>query len=306
VNRSTLHHHIRDAFAALTRAPRAQLTERIRDSVWGRPTAPRTIVRPVRVVPPLPRLPNMPNMPELPPVPRGLPLALVAAFLAIALIVGTVLAAPGIVGGLRDAGRQVAGIPRLLAPSQASRPPAPAASATPSASPSATPTREATPTPAPAETPVPAPAPAGPPPPAPLPGYTCTAQDGGGGAQTSMTTARVGAQNGFDRFVVQFSGGVPQFEVRPQGSATFSADGGAGSVTLQGSAGLVVVLRNATGSGSFSGPSDLQPGFAMIREARLLSDSQGVVQWAIGVARPTCFHAWTLGGPTRLVVDVQH
>jgi hypothetical protein len=134
-----------------------------------------------------------------------------------------------------------------------------------------------------------------------LPGYSCAAQSGGGGPAT-MTTARAGVQNGFDRFVIQFSGGVPGYEVTPQDSASFAQEGG--PVTLAGSAGLAVVLRNATGAGAFSGPRDLQPGFAEIKEARLLSDSQGVVEWGIGIGRVACFRAWTLPGPPRLVIDI--
>jgi hypothetical protein len=121
-----------------------------------------------------------------------------------------------------------------------------------------------------------------------------------------MTTARVGAQNGYDRFVIQFGGGVPQYAVQPQGGAAFAQNGGATTVTLQGSSGLKVVLSNATGAGVYGGPTDMQPGFSTLREARLLSDSGGVVEWGLGLSHPTCFHAWTLGGPSRLVVDVQH
>jgi hypothetical protein len=134
-----------------------------------------------------------------------------------------------------------------------------------------------------------------------LPGFSCSAQSGGGG-QATMVTARVGAQTGYNRFVIQFSGGVPRFEVTPQDSASFAQSGGA--VTLRGAAGVAVVLHDASGAGVFTGPTDMQPSFSSIQEARLLSDSQGTVEWGIGIARPACFHAWTLSGPARLVVDV--
>jgi len=114
-----------------------------------------------------------------------------------------------------------------------------------------------------------------------------------------MTTARLGAQSGYDRFVVEFGGGVPQFEVRPQDSAAFSQG------TLRGSAGLVVRLRNLTGTG-YGGPRDFRPGLTVIQEARLLSDSGGTAEWGIGLSYASCFHAWILGGPPRLVIDVQH
>jgi hypothetical protein len=117
-----------------------------------------------------------------------------------------------------------------------------------------------------------------------------------------MTTARVGAQSGYDRFVIQFNGSVPRYEVTPQDGAAFAQGGG--SVTLRGGAGLSVVLHDASGAGAFSGPTDMRPSFAVIQEARLLSDSQGVISWGIGISRPVCFHVWVLGGPSRLVVDI--
>jgi hypothetical protein len=116
-----------------------------------------------------------------------------------------------------------------------------------------------------------------------------------------MSTARVGAHDGYDRFVVQFDGPVPQFEVRLQDSATFSQSGGA---ALRGSAGALVVVRNASGAGAYGAPTDFQPGFPVLREARLLSDSQGVVEWGLGLSRPACVRTMVLDSPSRLVVDV--
>lgn len=276
-----LHDRIRRAFSAVTRPPRPLLTERIRESLWdvavqgaeGR------------------RLP-------VPPV------ALIAAVLVVLLAAAAVLEVPAVVGTVAAAGRAVSSqVARTLTPPRTAGTPTP--SATPSRTPSATPTPTpaataavATPTATPTAPPsVPA-APALPP--ATLPGFSCAQQYGGNG-QATMSTARVGAQSGYDRFVIEFSGPVPAFEVTPQDSAAFAQSGG--QVQLQGSAGLAVVLRNTSGS-AFGGPRELRPGFPVIQEARLLSDSQGVVQWGIGIARPACFHAWALTGPSRLVIDI--
>jgi hypothetical protein len=302
VSQGSLPEQIRRAFASLTRPPRPQLIERIRDSLWERPSsaaaAPASRSRP--------RLP----VPVPTPAPSARPplglLAVVAGVLAVALVAGLLL--------FTGFGGQVARLPGLVKLPAVAGTPGPAGtpalprtsgpSATPSLTPSPVPTDTPTPMPAPAPTdtpppPTPAPAPAAPPV-APLPGYGCSTQSGGSGGQAAMTTARVGAQGGYDRFVIQFSGGsVPAFEVRPQDGATF------GGVTLQGSAGLVVTLSNASGGGSYSGFTDFRPGFAEVREAKLLTDSQGTVQWGIGLAHATCFRAWTLGGPSRLVIDIQ-
>jgi hypothetical protein len=267
------HEQLERAFSEVTRPPRPQLSERIRDSLWGRAGQVR---RRGRL-----------------PVPLA---GAVAAVVLVALIAGAVFEGETAVAGARRDLSRVAG---LLSPQRTA-----ARSATPTATPApATPTASA----APASTPTAAPAPTGPPPPtatpataAPLsaPGYSCDVQSGAGGGQASMTTARAGAQKGYDRFVVQFGGAVPLFTVQLQASPTFAG------VTLRGAAGISVVLRNASGAGVFSGPTDLLPGLGTLSEARLVSDSQGVVQWGIGLARPACFHAWVLGGPPRLVIDV--
>ncbi|HEY7201275.1 MAG TPA: hypothetical protein VIC57_13720 [Candidatus Dormibacteraeota bacterium] len=274
-----LHDQIRRAFSALTRPPRPQLTERIRDSLWHVPA------------------PSGPGG-------RRLAVPLIAGLLVVLLAVAAVLEAPAVVGTVAGAGRAVSSqVARMLQPPRTAATPTP--SPRPSATPAASPSAAATPTPVPAETATAAPVPTAPPaapapPPATLPGFTCAQQYGGGG-QATIATARVGAQSGYDRFVIQFNGAVPAFTVTPQDSATFAQSGG--PVQLAGSYGLAVVLQNTSGA-AFSGPRELHPGFSMLQEARMLSDSQGVVQWGIGIARPACFHAWALESPFRLVIDI--
>jgi hypothetical protein len=303
MNERRLHEQVRQAFAGLTRPPRPQLTDRIRDSLWERTAAAAAAAAPTSRS--RPRLPVPLPARETPRTgPPGSLLAFVAGILAVALVAALVL-----FGGsaVRGAGTRLAGLfrpPVASTPGHGGTPPAvgtTTSSASPPATPSATPTE--TPTPAPTETPpppapTPAPAPAAPPV-APLPGYGCGTQSGGGGAQGALTTARVGTQGAYDRFVIQFGDGVPQYEVRPQDGASF------GGVTLDGSAGLVVTLSNATAAGSYSGPTDFHPGYPELRQAKLLGDGQGTVQWGLGLAHATCFRAWTLTGPSRLVVDVQ-
>ncbi len=139
-----------------------------------------------------------------------------------------------------------------------------------------------------------------------LPAFQCAAQTGGGSTGGTVTAVRAGAQSGYDRFVIELSGGVGQYEVRPQASATFTQDPSGAPVTLAGSAGLTVTLHGTSSHGTYSGPTDLNPaGTATVREARQLGDFEGVVTWGLGVSHPACFRAFTLGGPSRLVVDVR-
>ena len=278
-----LDEQIRQAFMALTRPPRPQLTERIRDSLWRQPAGRSPVTLPA---------------PALPP-----PLAVLVAGLVVLALVAALLEGPAAVHAASALGRGVnAAVARVLTPPRAATTPSREQTAAAHPSPAQRAPATATPTPVPTATPTPAPT--APPPTAPvatLPGYSCAAQSGGDG-QSTMSTARVGAQSGYDRFVIQFAGPVPQYEVTLQDSASFAQS--SGPVTLKGAAGLAVVLHNASGAGAYTGPSDVTPGFPEIQEARLLSDSQGVVQWGVGIAHPACFHAWVLSGPSRLVVDI--
>jgi hypothetical protein len=269
----SIHDRVRDGFAAITHAPRPELAQRIRDSIWNR-VAP----------PPQPLL-----LPLPPPV-------LIAAVLVLTLLTAAIWEGPAIASGAGAIGSRLPHLP-TPGPAAARKHPttSPSIVATPRPSPSPSPSPSAVPTPTPPATP-PAPVPA---PVSNLPGYVCAEASGGGTMPSAMTTARVGAQAGFDRFVIQFNGPVPQYALRLQASPTF------GTTTLRGSAGLDVVLHNASGAGTYGASQDFLPAFTELREARLLSDSQGTVEWALGLAHASCFHAFVLDGPARLVVDVQ-
>lgn len=166
----------------------------------------------------------------------------------------------------------------------------------PGAAPSARATRPPSPVQTPEVTPTPVPTPSATPTAAALPG--CAAASGAGGGHGAVTDVRMAAHPGYDRFVMQFAGPVPQYEVRPQAGATF------GAVTLDGSAGVLVVLHDAAAAGTYGGPTDFRPGYPQLREARQLGDGGGVVEWGLGLARPTCYQLQLLPNPSRLVIDV--
>jgi hypothetical protein len=141
------------------------------------------------------------------------------------------------------------------------------------------------------------------------PGFTCSAASGGGTGQAKVTAVRVtavraAAQSGYDRFVIQFDGPVPQYELHPQPGSTFVQDPSGLPVTLQGSSGLALTLRDASSS-SYSGPTDLHTNGNVLREARQVGDFEGVVSWALGLSKPACYRVTTLSSPFRLVIDVQ-
>jgi len=120
-----------------------------------------------------------------------------------------------------------------------------------------------------------------------------------------VTDVRAAAQTGVDRFVIQLSGPVPQYEVKPQASTTFTRDPSGFRVSLEGSSGLQVTVHGAQSYGSYSGSTDLTPRLTVLREARQVGDFEGVLTWGLGLSRASCFRAYVLTGPSRLVIDVQ-
>jgi hypothetical protein len=175
--------------------------------------------------------------------------------------------------------------------------PAPAATttATPSAEPTASPVVTPAPTPTYNQITVPASA--------------CQAFSGGTSTMSNVTDVRVGTAAGYDRFVIQFDGPVPTYSVTPQGSAEFMQDANGQTVRLQGTTGVKIVVRGASGTDpngrqTFKGSQDLTPGYPALKEARQLGDFERVFSWGLGLAQVDCVRVTTLTGPDRLVVDV--
>jgi hypothetical protein len=139
-----------------------------------------------------------------------------------------------------------------------------------------------------------------------LPGFLCADAKGGTTGNSSVTAARVGAQTGFDRFVLQFDGKVPDYTVKRQPQPVFTQDPSGQKVTLSGSAGVLVTVRTSTQASNFTGPTDFpHADFPVLKEARLVGDFEGTDSWGIGLSAAACMRTFTLTEPARLVVDFQ-
>lgn len=172
--------------------------------------------------------------------------------------------------------------------------PSPSLSPTPAASPSpsASPTPSATPSPTPVASPTP---PAG---------FVSTAVSGGAVASSTVTTVRVGAHPGYDRFVIEFGGSVPSYTVTPQGSSTFTRSPRGDRVTLEGTGGVLIVVHSVTNWTTYSGPTAALPRDPYLRQVLLVENYEGYQQWALGIQGAPWIRVTTLGSPARLVVDV--
>jgi hypothetical protein len=173
--------------------------------------------------------------------------------------------------------------------------PAPAATATPSSEPTAT----AAPTAAPSPSAT-----------AAVVSDACSTFTGGAtSSMANVTHVRVGTTAGYDRFVIEFDGPVPSYSVTPQGSSSFMQDATGQTLQLQGSSGVKIVVRGASGtalngSQTFTESQDLKPGYPALKEARQVGDFERVFSWGLGLSQPACLRVTTLTGPDRLVVDV--
>jgi hypothetical protein len=134
--------------------------------------------------------------------------------------------------------------------------------------------------------------------------FLCLDQSGGAsGLTTQLASIRPGSHtgDGYDRVVFDFNGGIPSWGLIRQESATFVRDASGQNVTLDGSAGVKLVL---TGTGVAGGIStDLTPRFSMVREIAQLGNFERVVTYGIGLSSSQCVRVLQLSN-SRLVIDV--
>lgn len=137
-----------------------------------------------------------------------------------------------------------------------------------------------------------------------LPQFECADAHGGKTGVANVITARMSSDPGFDRFVLQFDGIVPTYDVKRQPKPVFSQGASGQTVTLQGTAGVFVNVHSATGVTTFTGSTDIvQAGNPVLLEARQTQDFEGFVSWGLGLSKPACMRVFTLTDPARLVVD---
>ena len=137
-----------------------------------------------------------------------------------------------------------------------------------------------------------------------LPAFRCADSSGGTAGAANVTDVRVAEQTGYDRFVIQFDTKVPTYTIKRQAKPVFKSGGSGQSVTLLGTAGVLVQVHSATGSATYSGATDFKhPDFLVLIEAKLTEDFEGYLSWGLGLSKPACMRTFTLSGPPRLVID---
>lgn len=163
--------------------------------------------------------------------------------------------------------------------------PAPSPSVAPSASPSATPDAN-------------------------LPAFVCASPTSIAGQapppSAFIDAVRTGTHAGYDRLTIEFNNGEPgTIDVALQSGTTFTRGGSGQQITLAGTAGILVTIHSADAHTAYSGPADFMTGYPVMVEVSQVEDFEGYVQFGIGLSKTTCYRAFILTNPTRLVIDVQ-
>lgn len=139
-----------------------------------------------------------------------------------------------------------------------------------------------------------------------LPPFACIDAAGGTTGVANTIAARMTEQTGYDRFVLQLDSIIPNYTVKRQAKPVFTQGASGQTLTLVGTAGVLVQVHSATGVATFTGPTDIvHPEFTILQEARQTEDFEGYVSWGLGLSHPACMRVFTLANPARLVVDFQ-
>lgn len=150
--------------------------------------------------------------------------------------------------------------------------------------------------------------------------YLCKPQSGGGeGVFMNLTDVRVGAHDGYDRIVFEFTepkpnpagnGGIPQYEIRAA-KPPFTEDPSDLPLEVYGDSFVQLVVQGATGhdldgNPTYAGSRVLTPGFGTLAQAAQSGDFEATLSWIMGLSRPTCWRVQELHNPERLVIDFHH
>ena len=136
------------------------------------------------------------------------------------------------------------------------------------------------------------------------PGFALRDFSGGSVALSTVSAVRVGQHDGYDRFVIEFSGGVPSYSVKRQSGATFTRSPKGDLVTLEGTAGVVITIHSIGNWTSYTSATAFKPGYPFLRQALLTENFEGYQSWALGIAGTPALRVFTLASPNRLVVDI--
>jgi hypothetical protein len=121
-----------------------------------------------------------------------------------------------------------------------------------------------------------------------------------------IDSLQASTHSGFDQLTIGFQNGQPaSVELRPQPGTSFTLGASGQNVALAGKSGLLVVIHGADLHSSYSGSTDIKPGYPALVEIRQIEDFEGVVQLGLGITGEACYRTTVLANPDRLVIDIE-
>jgi hypothetical protein len=134
------------------------------------------------------------------------------------------------------------------------------------------------------------------------PAPSCYPVKGGTGSSATISDIRVGRHPGYDRVVVQFTGGLPSYQLVPKDPATFLGSANGAPVPVAGRAAVDLRITNMAGSPAPPAGTNLNVGYAAVKNVVVLGVYEGQADVAIGLDSLICPTVSTFSG-LRLVID---
>jgi hypothetical protein len=135
--------------------------------------------------------------------------------------------------------------------------------------------------------------------------------EGGGASEVAhLTDIRHAEHRGYDRVVFEFDQGVPAYTIE-SAQPPFTEDPSGLPLDVEGSSFVRIVFNGGTrqgddGQSTYDGPLAMHAGLPAVVDIVSGGDFEAVSTWYLGLSETSCLRVFTLDGPSRLVVDVEH
>ena len=126
---------------------------------------------------------------------------------------------------------------------------------------------------------------------------------GGTSARATITDVRVGSHTGYDRLVIEYSGGQPYYKLVAQNPKTFVGPYSGQPIPVAGNAGIHIVIYNMDIPPTFLHGTNQKPAFGELKQVVVMAVFEGQADIAVGLGRLDCPAVSLLANPNRLVID---